>query len=96
MVVEHELDLEIVWIKKKLKDVEASKKLDRKFIVVNNLLYFISDPGNEPVLRLFVPNQFRRAIVNQYHDEHMVMCKSYSSIMINYLHILRQEFHMPV
>lgn len=68
MVFEKELDPEIVSIKKMLKDDEASKKIVRKFIVVESLLYVVSDPDDEPVLRLLAPNQLKIAIVKILTD----------------------------
>lgn len=63
MVVEQELNPEIVSIKEQLKYDEASNKLGRMFIAVHIFLYFVSDPDNEPVLRLFDPSHLRNIMI---------------------------------
>ena len=60
-----------------------------RYLVENDIIYYLSDPHDNPTLRLFVPEHLRQIIVKQYHDEngHMGVQKSYDTI--------RQKHYWP-
>lgn len=69
MADEQNKDPEIVEFINALVHGSPSKTVRKRYIVQNNLLYYISDVEENPTLRLCVPTHLRRAIVRQYHDE---------------------------
>ncbi|MEW8548330.1 MAG: DDE-type integrase/transposase/recombinase, partial [Candidatus Thiodiazotropha sp.] len=86
MVSEQTKDREILELKTILKHGEPSKAISRRYIIENDLLYYLSDPNDNPTLRLFVPEQLRHMVIKQYHDDngHMGVQKTYDSIRQKY------------
>ena len=84
--VEQDKDNEIVEIKRKLQIRRNEPTLMRKFMLKDNILYYISQLDDEPKLRLFVPKHLRDKIINQYHHEngHMGVTKTFLSIKEKY------------
>ena len=58
-------------------------------MVVENLVYYISNIDDDPYLRLYVPKHLRGLVVKQYHDMngHMGVQKTFDSI--------RQKYYWP-
>ena len=69
-----------------LKHGEPSKDIQRKHLVVDEVLYYLTDPANEPILRLYVSQHLRALVVKQYHDDngHMGAQKTFDSIRQKY------------
>jgi hypothetical protein len=65
---------------------KATKAVQRKHMVIDNILYYITDPDNEVKLRLYIPVHLREKVVVQYHDGngHMGIDKTYEAIKLNY------------
>lgn len=65
---------------------DPSKPIQRNYIVIDHVLYYITDPDNEPVLRLYIPEHLRERVVKQYHDDngHMGIDKTFDSIRQKY------------
>ncbi|CAC5360969.1 unnamed protein product [Mytilus coruscus] len=77
-----------------MKNGKASKSVENKYILIDDILYYISKADTEPVLRLYVPLQFRDEVVKQYHDhDHLCVDKMYDAIKVEqavfYRHHLR-------
>ena len=89
MIAEQEKDTDLMEIKMQILHGQPSKSTQRSHIVIDNILYYISDPDNEPVLRLYVPGHLREWVVKQYHDDngHMGIDKTFDAI--------RQKYHWP-
>ena len=79
-----------------LKRDKCPKSVDRHYMVKDNVLYYVSDPDNDPIMRMFVPNQLRPQILQQYHDNngHMGGDKSYDTARLkNFWPNMFKTFH---
>ncbi|CAC5399405.1 unnamed protein product [Mytilus coruscus] len=82
---EQSLDKELSAIAIQLQNGKATKSVESKYILMDDILYFISKADSEPVLRLYVPLQLREEVVKQYHDvDHLGVDKTYDAIKIKY------------
>ena len=86
---EQSKDEEIVNLKNMLLHGEPTSSISRQYLVVEGLVYFLSDPDSEAVMRLYVPSHLRAMVIEQYHDKngHMGVQKCYDSI--------RQKYYWP-
>ena len=82
-------DPEIVRIINLLKQGQAKKALSDKHLIIDNLLYYLSNADSDPTLRLYVPAHYRSQVVQQYHDDngHLGIDKTFDSI--------RQKYYWP-
>ena len=58
-------------------------------LIVDDLVYYLSNVNDDPCLRLFIPKSLRIFVVKQYHDqnEHMGVQKTFDS--------KRQKYYWP-
>jgi hypothetical protein len=86
MYDEQSRDPDISEITKLLIAGTGDKAVQRKHILIDNVVYFISDPDNNATLRLYVPAHLRSLVVTQYHDDngHMGVQKTYDAIKLKY------------
>lgn len=86
MIAEQNNDDELVEFKTSLLHGEPSKAVQQRYLVVDNILYYLTDPDNDPVLRLYVPRHLRALVIKQYHDEngHLGVQKTFDSIRQKY------------
>ena len=86
MIVEQAKDKDITDLKTTLEQGNPSQAIKRRYIIEHNIVYFLSDPDDNPTLRLFVPGHLRQAVVKQYHDDngHIGVQKTYDSIRRKY------------
>lgn len=68
MKTEQNKDPAIVQIKMLLTHGDSKKPELKKFIIVENILYYLSNPDEEPSLRLYVPTHLRALVIQDYHD----------------------------
>ena len=89
MMKEQAKDDELLELKTILVHGDPGKEIQRKHIIIDNILYYLSDPDNDPILRLYVPKHLRNIVVKQYHDDngHMGVQKSFDGI--------RQKYYWP-
>ena len=59
---------DIVQLKSRLNKGSAKPSEARKHMIVDDILYFLSDPDNSPVLRLYMPDHLRQAVLKHYHN----------------------------
>ncbi|GFO46508.1 RNA-directed DNA polymerase (reverse transcriptase) domain containing protein [Plakobranchus ocellatus] len=87
MKTEQGKDSDIQVILEKLKHEEA--KTDPKFVIHEEVLYYLSNPDDDPLLRLYVPSHLKTLLVKQYHDAngHFGVDKTY--------HSLRRKYYWP-
>ena len=81
MVLEQSKDKEILELK------TMRKAIKNRYIIENDLLYYLSDPNDNPTLRLFVPEHLRPMVIKHYHDDngHMgVQNDAYDAIRQKY------------
>jgi len=86
MVNEQDKDEYIKQIKRALRDDTLSPSLARKHLLSENILYFISDPDSDPILRLYIPQHIQKKIIEEYHTSlgHMGIDKTYDAIRLKY------------
>ena len=87
MIREQSLDPEICDLKEKLKDEKMSKSMAKKYIILEDVLYYISNPDDNPVLRVCVPEQWKAAVLEELHDNyggHLGIDKTYEAIKKSY------------
>ena len=83
-------DKEIIHIKQKLRLGITDKNMSRKYLIHENILYYISQVDDEPILRLYVPTHLRSEVLQSYHTllGHMGQQKCYSTI--------REKYYWPL
>ena len=69
MISEQNKDDELLELKTILVHGEPSKEVQRRYLVVDNVVYYLTDPDGDTVLRLYVPKHLRALVVKQYHDD---------------------------
>ena len=69
MVAEQAKDDSIVKLIDQLKTGDAKPTEQTRFIISNDILYYLSNPDDDPTMRLYVPNHLRQDVLIQYHDE---------------------------
>ena len=86
MFVEQSKDDDLTAVKLKLDKGDLGKDKQKHYLVVENLLYYISNVEDDPYLRLYVPKQLRSVVIEQYHDMngHMGVQKTFDSIRRKY------------
>ena len=89
MLIEQSKDDELMSLKSKIDSGDLGKDKQRHYLVVENLVYYISNIDDDPYLRLYVPKHLRGLVVKQYHDMngHMGVQKTFDSI--------RQKYYWP-
>ena len=60
---------------------QLSPAVARKYILLDNILFFISKADTDPILRLCIPKQLQSDIISEYHSDlgHMGIDKTYSA-----------------
>ena len=63
-------------------NVKDSKNVQKHYLLVDYLMYHLSNVNDGPCLRLFFPKHLRYFVVTQYHDQdgHMGVQKTFDSI----------------
>ena len=83
---EKESDQDILDLKIRLRKGRATKAEQKKYIVMEDIVYYLSQPDDEPLIRLYVPSHLRKRVLVQYQDEngHMGVDKTFHSIKQKY------------
>ena len=86
MAAEQAKDTTIQKLKTQLENGDASPAVHGKHMVVGDIMYYISNPTDDPVMRLYVPEHLRSEVIRQYHDEmgHFGIDKTFSNIKTKY------------
>ena len=89
MKVEQIKDDNISSIRSMILSGEESKDVQKHYLLVDNLVYYLSNVDDDPCMRLFVPRHLKTYVVKQYHDQngHMGVQKTFDSI--------RQKYYWP-
>ena len=82
-------DDELREIKEQLISNKAPKSVYAKYMIIDDILYYITKPDDDPVLRLYIPEHLRLHVVQQYHDDlgHRGIDKVYD--------LIRQKYYWP-
>ena len=86
MVEEQDKDGVVKGIKEQLESGKAVGALKNRHLILGGLLYYLSDPDDDPTPRLYIPKQLQDAVIKQYHDDngHMGIDKTFESIKRKY------------
>lgn len=86
IVSEQDKDTEISDLKALLLKGKAGKSQEKKHILLEDVLYYISSPDDQPVLRLYVPKDLKQKVLLQFHDSngHMGIDKTFDAIASKY------------
>lgn len=82
MVAEQGKDEGIGKIKRTLEGNTASKATHTSFMLIDGVVYYISNPDDKPHQRLYIVKHLQPQAINQYYEEngHMGTDKTYSAI----------------
>ena len=69
MVQEQSKYPEISEIIDQLRQGYDTKVFQQRHIVLENVLYYISDPDYNPILRLYIPLNLRIPVKREFHEE---------------------------
>ena len=85
MIVEQAKDPEICLIKSKLGSDQTSNSLLKKYIILDQVLYYISKVDEDPVIRLYVPSHLTEKVMAETHNIiHMGFDKTFDAIRKHY------------
>ena len=86
MITEQNKDQAIVTIKKNLENEKTSPSVLNKYIILDQVLYYLSNVDSDPVIRLYIPEHLRDQVIKQYHDMngHMGIDKTHDAIKGKY------------
>ena len=89
IVTEQSKDTNIMELKIGLLNNKLLPSVQKRHVIIDNILYNISNVDSDPVSRLYIPEQLRGAVIKQYHDwnGHMGSDKNYDTI--------RQKYYWP-
>lgn len=86
MKLEQTKDDEISEIRSMILNNNEGKPAQKHYLLVEDLVYYISSVDDDPTLRLFVPKHLKTFVATQYHDliDHMPIQKTFGSIHRKY------------
>ena len=87
MVLEQKRDPELKKLRRTLESPVTVESIRKRYVVVDELLYYLSmEDTEEPRMRLMVPEKFKQAVLEQYHNDcaHWGVEKTYTLIRQNY------------
>ncbi|XP_046368484.2 uncharacterized protein K02A2.6-like [Haliotis rufescens] len=86
MQKEQDRDENITSIKEQLEKGHGDKSHLKRYLVINDLLYYVSAIEDDPSPRLYVPEKFKQIVVTQYHDAngYMGIDKTFEAIKLKY------------
>ena len=86
MIAEQAKDDNIRKLLEKLKTADAKPTEQARHIIKDDILYYLSNPDDDPTMRLYVPSHLRQDVLFQYHDDmgHIGIGKLYSNIKTKY------------
>ncbi|KAL4232960.1 hypothetical protein ACF0H5_007648 [Mactra antiquata] len=85
MTTEQERDDGLNTIKNQLTMTDPPNAVN-KYVLLNNVIYYLTDMDNDPVLRLCIPTHLQSDVLKRYHEElkHMGADKCYDTIKQKY------------
>lgn len=61
---------EIRALRLKIQQGRAEKSLLKRHMLIDDVLYFSSNPEHNPTMRLYVPKHYRLTVLRSHHDDH--------------------------
>lgn len=89
MATEQSKDAIVAELKIGLQYDKLPLSVQKRHIVMDNILYYISNADSDPVLRLYIPEQSRDSVIKQYHNwnGHTGSDKTYDT--------MKQKYYWP-
>lgn len=86
LVKEQEQDPIISQLKIRLQIGEATKTEHNRHMLIEGLVYYLSNSNAEPILRLYVSDSIKYVVLKKLHDYlgHMALDKTYDSMRLKY------------
>ena len=86
MATEQKVDEELSRLKKRLETDKASKSEQMKYMIDKDIVYYLSQPEDDPIIRLYVPGHLCKLVLEQFHtlNGHMGIAKTFHSIKRKY------------
>ena len=86
MKFEQSKDDDLLEIRSMILNGKESKDVQKHYLLVDGLIYFISNVDDDPCLRLFIPKHIRSFVMTQYYDQsgQMGVQKTFDSIRAKY------------
>lgn len=86
IVEEQNRDPVLVETRDQLETGKASQATGKRYMLIDETLYFVSRPDDDPVIRLYVPSHLKEYVIKQYHDEngHLGVDKTYDTLFQKY------------
>ena len=86
LVIDQSKDKELVQLKDRLQREKISSSVASKYIILDNILCYLSKSDSDPIIRLCIPSHLKQLVIEQYQDKnrHMGNEKMYESIEGNY------------
>ena len=86
MKYEQTRDDDISEVRSMILNGKESKDVQKHYLLVDDLVYYLSTVNDDPCLRLFISKHIRNFVVKQYHDQngHMSVQKTFDSICQKY------------
>ena len=71
---------------KELQTGKASQAINSKYILLDNVLYYLSKADSDPVIWLYIPKHLCNEVIEQYHssNSHMGIDKTHDAIKTIY------------
>ena len=86
MVIEQAKDDTLVELKVGLQNEKVPTAVQKRHLIIDNTLYYISNMDADPILRLYISEHLRVVVIRQYNDwnGHMGIDKTYDAIKQKY------------
>ena len=63
LVTEQTNNKELLKLKEELQSDEASQAINSKYILLDNVLYYLSKTDSDPVIWLYIPEHLRKEVI---------------------------------
>ena len=68
MFIEQAKDKVLLNLKEEIQSGKASSSVLSKHIILDDILYYLSKPDTDPIIRLYLPRHIIKPIIMEYHD----------------------------
>ena len=86
MSVEQGNDVVLCQLKQGLINDSLKSSIAKRYLMLDNVLYYVSDPDNDPTLRVYVTTHLQQILLKEYHSSmgHLGIDKTYDAIRARY------------
>ena len=69
IIREQESDKDTLDLKSRIRNGRATKLEQNQYIVMDKIVYYLSQPDDEPLILVYVPSHLKKTVLVQYHDD---------------------------